>query len=133
MWTLLLLAATIRGSEVEIVCPAEVQVEQKATVVPEGWEPAVVPTRHLLANAEFSDGHPRDRAILRPSKDSRKVARYDFQAASDQGTWLACVYRQTTLKLARKLPANVTTCVVEYTGSDAKPIARIRCTDSSLR
>lgn len=125
---LLLFAAALSGAEFEMSCPATLRVEQKAVgSAPDGWEAVTGTDVRALVNVEFSDGHPKDRAVLRPDNDSRRTAKYEFHPVAGQGTWLACTYKETSAKIAKRLPDDATSCVVEYSGQAARPIARIRC------
>jgi hypothetical protein len=116
-----LVAAVLSGAatDFEMNCPATARIEQKAVDSGDGWESVSGLEVRTLVNVEFSDGHPKDRAILRPGSEARRVATYEFETV--QSPWLACTYKNTGAKIAKRLPEGVKSCSVAY------PSLKIRC------
>lgn len=120
---------TISASEIPLVCPASIRVEQSPLEIPSGWQAVRLAGRELfrLNGASFSDGHPKDGAILRPARTTRKEARYDFTASYPEGLWISCSYSETVVTIAQKLPDGVTSCMVEYGNKPPGVITKIQC------
>jgi hypothetical protein len=100
-------------------------------LAPTGWEVFGVDEsaigRHLLHRVAFTDGHPREKAFLRPVATRRaangdRVDRYVFTPISADGIALVCEYAGTRQSLFRRIEA--TRC--EVTQSDRPKNARQR-------
>ena len=123
----------IRGAE---ITPGRGKATPMAAALPQAWqargaalvEPRAVlrPQRRRLRRVTFSDGHPREKAFLRPYS-SRSEANgdrtdvYRFSPVSNDGIWIVCQYERTHQTLSRPLTAS--TC--EVTASD-RPESRVR-------
>ena len=102
---------------VEILCPPTINVEQRATTVPEGWEAGRSAAATRLATVTFFDGPPDERVSLkhdREEKQKREWVGIWTLPPSARGYWIACGYDNTTAVLSRQLPAGVATCTVTY-------------------
>ena len=101
----------------ESLCPAMVQVEQSVTAVPGGWEARQSDAKSQLAMVTFYDGPPAERASLKYDSELKQkqnwIATWTL-ASSAHGYWIECAYEHTTATLARRLPADATTCTVIY-------------------
>ena len=110
-------------------CPSSL-VGDHREAPPSGWERLGAPEEssapRSLRRVTFSDGHPREKAFLRPSS-SRSEANgdrtdvYRFSPVSKDGIWIVCQYEDTHQTLSRPLIAS--TC--EVIASD-RPEWRVR-------
>jgi hypothetical protein len=125
-----MLMIAVRAAEISLSCPPSIQVDSKtAAAPPAGWEahqPGGQATRALTA-AGFTDGHPKDNAVLRPASATRAATQYKFPADYPDGVWISCSYRDTTIFLTQKLPSGVKSCVIQYRDKPVGAIASIRC------
>jgi hypothetical protein len=116
-------------------CPASILVTSAVRSNHDGWEsfgPEEAEDRpHPLRAAAFTDGHPRDRAYLRPSSSAENKAAgsrtdvYEFSSVSEEGVWLVCQYRDTRQSLFHRIRA--TRCEVTATEQPGKPVESIVC------
>ena len=101
----------------ESLCPALVHVEQSVTAVPGGWEARQSDAKPQLALVTFYEGPPAERASLKYDSELKQkrdwVATWTL-APNARGYWIECAYDHTTATLARRLPADATTCTVIY-------------------
>jgi hypothetical protein len=132
--TSLLLAFHARGNA-QTICPESLQ-PGNISVAPAGWEVFGVEEprikRHSLDRVTFTDGHPREKAFLRPTASLRKsngdrVDRYVFTPVSEDGIALVCEYAHTRQSLFRLITA--TTCEVTASGQPQKARQRVRRID----
>jgi len=106
-------------------CPASI----KAGGAPAGWIVVGDPpaTEKALTVAGFSDGDPKDKAILAPSSEEQRngatVDTYDVSALV-KGLWLVCNYADTDALLAHKVENAPKTCAAPR---EAKPDAAATC------
>ena len=115
MWKLIVLATLAGGLSAAdfAACPAkiEVQKQQIAKAVP-GWTAAQVnDPRHDLWFVTMYNGEPKEMASLVPDISGKLKAGWTLAP----GYWLECHYTQTTLVLARAVPASAKVCEVTYT------------------
>ena len=117
MWKLIVLATLAGGlSAADFACPAkiEVQKQQIAKAVP-GWTAAqVTDPRHDLWFVTMYSGEPKEMASLVPDISGKLKAGWTL-APQTHTYWLECHYTQTTLVLARAVPASAKVCEVTYT------------------
>ena len=101
-------AVTANGSVLESPCPSDIRLP--AAVLPPGSEllSSTLPEVHLkLVSVEYSDGHPREKAFLAPSSQSREsewnVVVHFF--GSGREPWISCSYSDGSkhIKFTRKL------------------------------
>ena len=120
------------------LCPAEVNVEQRVTDPPQGWEPGLSGLKPQLAMVTFFDGPPAERASLKYDTELKQrgnwVATWIF-APSPRGHWIQCAYDNTTAVLSKRLPESVKTCAVTYERStkaaNALPLVKhVGCSDT---
>lgn len=98
-------------------CPQKVEVEQRVTAIPEGWEGGQSTATVPLSSVTFFHGPPAERASLKyDSEDRQKRDRIAFWnlPPSARGYWISCAYENTTTVVARRLPESVRTCSVTY-------------------
>ncbi|HZM48185.1 MAG TPA: STY0301 family protein [Burkholderiales bacterium] len=100
------------------LCPETVNVEQRVTDPPQGWEPGLSGMKSQLAMVTFFDGPPGERASLKYDSELKQrggtwVATWTL-APNGRGYWVQCAYDNTTAVLSRKLPETVKTCAVTY-------------------
>jgi hypothetical protein len=132
--TALLLAFHAHGNA-QTVCPEALQ-PGNTPVAPAGWEVFGVEEprigRHSLDRVTFTDGHPREKAFLRPITSRRRangdrVDRYVFTPVSEDGIALVCEYANTRHSLFRRITA--TMCEVTANGQPQKARQRVRRID----
>lgn len=86
---------------------------------------------HPLQGVAFTDGHPRDRAYLRPTSSSESKTSghrtdvYEFSSVSEEGVWLVCQYRDTRQSLFHRIRA--ARCEVTSSNRPDKPVESIAC------
>jgi len=108
-------------------CPTEISVEQKATESSENWTVFNSQSKHPFINISFSEGDPSQRVILAPSREKQKkgahVNIWNFSPSSS-GYWVSCIYSETSVILARKLPSNTKSCEIEYDKKFSSPVVK---------
>lgn len=129
---LLLIAMDARAQP---ACPDSIDVGDGRAAPPSGWERLGADEeggerlRRTLRRVTFTDGHPRERAFLRPTS-SRSEANgdrtdvYSFSPVSTEGIWLVCQYAQTRQSLSRSISA--TMCEVTENDQPDKAGTRVR-------
>ena len=99
------------------LCPAEVNVEQRVTNPPQGWEPSLSDLKSQLAMVTFFDGPPVERASLKYDSELKQKGNWVGTwtlAPNSRGYWIQCAYDNTTAVLSKRLPDTVKTCAVTY-------------------
>lgn len=116
-------------------CPSSIDVGDSRAAAPSGWERLGADEeggerlRRSLRRVTFTDGHPRERAFLRPASrrseaNGDRTDVYSFSPVSKEGIWLVCQYAQTRQSLSR--PISATTCEVTETDQPDKADNRVR-------
>jgi hypothetical protein len=98
-------------------CPQKIEVEQRVSAIPEGWEAAQPTTTVSLASVTFFDGPPAGRTALKfDSEDTQKRDRFAFWnlPPNARGYWISCSYQNTTAVISRRLPESIRSCTVTY-------------------
>ncbi|MFO1323449.1 MAG: STY0301 family protein [Burkholderiales bacterium] len=106
-------------------CPRELPTAQVVSgEVPDGWS-AVARTTSAIRDAapgapviatsppvsiSVFDGPPSEMADLVPDNPNAKVQRWTFGRKRTRDVYIVCNYADTRIKLARKAPAEVTSC-----------------------
>jgi hypothetical protein len=101
----------------DVGCPMKVEVKQALTAPPSGWTAGLDKLPAEAAGVSVFDGPPEELADLVPddSKDGADTRSDIWNLPhSDRGYWLVCHYANTTVTLARPLPATVTRCEAVY-------------------
>jgi hypothetical protein len=116
-------------------CPQSMTVGSAVTSSHEGWDVFGPKDReaqsHPLRGIAFTDGHPRDRAYLRPTSSREGAALgertdvYEFSPVSGEGVWMVCQYRETREILFRRIEAGK--CEVTSTERADRPVADVSC------
>jgi hypothetical protein len=119
----------------EIECPSSLQVQESADLAAlEGWrayDNSVKGTHHLF-DVAFSEGPPDKLVFRTPSKSTatklKKLDVYDFSSEISEEVWLSCLYRDTALSLAKKMPEKFSRCEVAYDPKTGfRTVKRIDC------
>jgi len=101
----------------DVGCPMKVEVKQAPAAPPSGWTAGLDTLPTEATGVSVFDGPPEELADLVPD-DGKDTAdtRSDIWnlPKSDRGYWLVCHYANTTVTLARQLPATVTRCEAVY-------------------
>ena len=116
-------------------CPSPIDVGDSRAAPPSGWERLGTDEedgeslRRPLRRVTFTDGHPRERAFLRPTSSRSKANGdrtdvYSFSPVSKDGIWLVCQYAQTRQSLSR--PITATMCEVTESDQPDKLDNRVR-------
>jgi hypothetical protein len=133
---LLFLALTVAGeTKAAEMCPESIEVSSEARATHAGWQVLDQPAGHFerypLRAVTFTDGHPRERAFLRPASSREDASNgertdvYQFSSVSAEGIWLVCQYRETRELLFR--PVDATVCEVTSTDRPDRPVAAVNC------
>ena len=117
----LFLACVSTGTGAQLLarntCPQKIEVEQRVTSMPEGWEAAQATATVPLASVTFFDGPPSGKASLKYDSEDRQkrdwVAYWNL-APNPRGYWISCGYENTTAVVSRRLPENIRSCAVTY-------------------
>lgn len=98
-------------------CPQKIEVEQRATSLPAGWDAGQSTATVPLASVTFFDGPPAERASLKYDTEERQkrdwVAFWNL-APNARGYWISCGYENTTVVVSRRLPEHIRSCAVTY-------------------
>lgn len=120
-WTAL--AGGVQAQQQEISCPPAILASTIVTTA-SGWEPIGGAAEYQLEHAQLFSGHPSDEVQLTPDesvKGKDLLARWRFKGEASAEFWVGCVYRHTSIVLARKLDARVSRCVAQYDQSNGPP------------
>lgn len=105
-------------------CPPQLVVEQRQVQPQAGWQEFYEKLPHVLSSVAFYDGPPEELASLVPDRvqgdRGEQRATWRFAADAPRGYYLICVYTNTTARLMRRLPRELTNCTVTYVSSRVK-------------
>lgn len=124
-------AQATQAGPLVLTCPAALAVTESAQA-PAGWEAVAAGQPHPFNGISLFSGHPREMASLAPDKQSRSgkqmLSTWSLPGGSDR-YWLACGYAQTTMQIAKQLPAGLSRCTATHTGPAAALQAspEVRC------
>jgi hypothetical protein len=109
-------------------CPPSIDVQkQQLAKAVAGWTAAQgSEPRHDLWYVTMYDGEPKEMASLVPDISGKLRSGWTL-APTTRAYWLECHYTQTTLVLARPVPAGAKTCEVTYVPSvslDGQPVIK---------
>jgi hypothetical protein len=130
--SLILLFAVVARAQPD--CPSSLVVGDLRGEPPSGWERLGTQEqgteRRSLRHVAFSDGHPREKAFLRP--DSNRLEAngdrtdvYRFSPVSKEGIWIVCQYEHTRQILTRPLTAS--TCEVIENDRSQRRVRSVLC------
>lgn len=120
------------------LCPDTINVEQRVTDLPQGWEAGLSDAKPQIEMVTFFDGPPAERASLKYDSELKQkgnwVATWTL-ASNARGYWIQCAYENTTAVLSRRLPDTAKTCTVTYERStkaaNALPVVKhVGCSDT---
>ena len=101
-----------------VQCPSSLVVEQTLRDPPAAWAVAHTPGQVGLASITFYEGPPQDMASLvydkRTAHGTTWEATWHFAPQAPDGYWVSCTYERTDITLSKRLPSDVTLCVVSY-------------------
>jgi hypothetical protein len=115
--TIALLGLPACSEATEISCPESIAVNQSSDKAPKGWEAVNdKASTFFLDKVALYAGHPSEMASLVPDNDDDYPQKsvWTFGKGKKGDMWLACQYRNTSMMLAQPIPANASTCIVEY-------------------
>ena len=132
-WVILaaLLVANVAGAADWVMeCPARLSTSQStAGEVPAGWS-GVARTASSIAEVapgtsttestppiaiSVFDGPPADMAELVPDNPNARIVQWTFKKPRTRDIYIVCNYADTRIGLARKAPAEVTSCAIAVT------------------
>lgn len=101
-------------------CPSTVRLAPGASVVPNdvpaGYESLVPDSILHLNGGGLYDGHPRDRAQLRPDTAGGGVTTWKLTpAVYPQGVWISCGYGNNVAEIVKRAKDPVTACTAVTT------------------
>jgi len=127
VWPVLaIIACSAAAWPAELLCPAQLSVEQRAVDPPAGFQLFDPSPSHQWDNASFSDGPPEQLAWLAPDTTQRRGKSFTNVwtfGPDGNGTWLSCGYTGTSLVLSRRLPDSTRRCEVHYDATMTPPVA----------
>ena len=132
--TLALLVVFAGAAHAQPACPQSLDVVSDVRSAPPGWETfgreEAGNEHHRLRHVTFTDGHPREKAFLRPtsSRSNASAERtdvYKFSPVSKDGIWLVCQYVDTRQSLFR--PITATMCEVIESDRPGTSLPRVVC------
>lgn len=125
---LLSLAPANSRSEAFQTCPSTIETKQKIRKSLAGWESYEEPFKNRLRVVMFFDGHPSKKASLKydSEEEYKDGAVLLWELRGPVEYWLQCGYSETSVKLARRLPANISQCRVSYLPNHGR-ISKIDC------
>lgn len=100
--------------------PPSIAVRQDISAVPEGWEPGMSASKHILTSITVFDGRPEAMAALvyssqREQKSKKRlILGWRLAPSSKDGIWIQCGYASTSITLSAPLPKNATELRVIY-------------------
>jgi hypothetical protein len=94
----------------DIVCPATILASTAVTTA-EGWEPLGGAAEYQLDTTQLYVGPPSDDRPLTPEASNGEDQRWRLSDNKNGETWVGCIYRDTSVVLARKLDTRLTQCV----------------------
>lgn len=123
VWSFALAALlSISGAwALDLKCPARINTDQGLRGAEAGWEAVAKfssETPNTLSGVQFFEGHPSQMASLAPDQSreqkGKSVNFWKFEAKTSSEQWFTCMYSQTRVILARRLPAGISQCEVTY-------------------
>jgi hypothetical protein len=114
-------------------CPQSVAVKESPSGrASGGWRFVPGPAERQHANLDVFDGHPSERASLKPDREPARSTQWTATWLFPRGTtntWLGCRYRGTEAMLARRLPDGLVRCTATYReiGSTVEATGRLVC------
>jgi hypothetical protein len=118
------------GADWIMECPAQLATSQMpAGELPAGWT-AIARTQSSISEAKpgastteatppvaisVFDGPPSEMADLVPDNPSARIVQWTFKKPRTRDVYIVCNYADTRIALARKAPAEVTSCALSVT------------------
>ncbi len=93
--------------------PKTIETNQTITSLPEGWIAGSSPTIHHITEVDVFDGHPSDRAVLKPDNPGDKETVWTSLRETD-AVWLSLSYSNTCVVIQKKLPQKITAIKIIY-------------------
>ena len=124
---LIVLSPLAAAADWKVDCPAQLSTTQSTGgPLPGGWSivartsSAILPATPGMAVAAATppvsisvfDGPPAQMADLVPDNPNAKLQRWTFGKTRTRDIYIVCNYADTRIKLARKAPAEITSCTL---------------------
>lgn len=124
---LLSFAGHVAQAQDLLQCPPALKIQQNIDGEQTGWQALNSHEKHPYVGVSFSEGTPDKKIILAPSSEKKVrgalLAVWALPKSAD-GYWVSCLYAETSVTVARKLPDDVTYCEVEYDRNFSQPVAK---------
>jgi hypothetical protein len=127
---LTLAAGTAQAADWIMECPAQLSTSQTiAGELPAGWS-GIARTQSSIFEAKpgastteatppvaisVFDGPPSEMADLVPDNPNARIVQWTFKKPRTRDIYVVCNYADTRIALARKAPAEVTSCALSVT------------------
>lgn len=117
-----------------VQCPVSISVYNTAVLPSDKWERGrrekEGESEHAFSAIVFTEGHPDEKAFLRPSeivkKNGRKIDIFDLSSVI-KDIWIVCFYEKTPAYLTQKLRWKALRCEAERgVGGDNAALCPIR-------
>ena len=121
------LAGHIAHAQDLMQCPPVLKTKQSIDGEQTGWQAFNSHEKHPYVSVSFSEGTPNKKIILAPSSEKKvrgKLLAVWTLPKSTEGYWVSCLYGETSVTVARKLPDDVSYCEVEYDRNFSQPVAK---------
>ncbi|WP_341675585.1 STY0301 family protein [Niveibacterium sp. SC-1] len=122
-----LLPPTLAANPTADACPKAItDAQEYVSGASEGWSAFGSRQEHPLQGVSFYSGSPDKKALLAPTAEhlGGKAPRAEWALPETQEPyWVACEYAQTTVIVARPLPAGTRSCTVKYVPHFSSPVA----------
>lgn len=108
-------------------CPLALKVNQTTQSITSDWKIFNSDEKHPYVGVSFSEGSPDKKVILAPDKEKKikgGVLAVWHLPTSAEGYWVSCLYAETSVTIARRLPSNIQSCAVEYDSRSSPPIIK---------
>ena len=130
IFALTLAAGAAQAADWVMECPAQLATSQMpAGELPAGWT-GIARTQSSIHEAKpgtstteatppvaisVFDGPPSEMADLVPDNPNARIVQWTFKKPRTRDVYVVCNYADTRIALARKAPAEVTTCALSVT------------------
>jgi hypothetical protein len=108
-------------------CPSRLTVQEDIKQSLNGWQKYSAHESHPLVNVFFSEGEPEKQVILPPTGKGKVKGAFVSEwklPKSAKGYWVSCVYDDTSVTLARKMPDDVTYCEANYEKDSTRSVVK---------
>ena len=109
-------------------CPRSIEIDRVLRGNLSDWNALDKASVHLLSGLNVVGGKlhadPGENGVLAPISDSESGYVWPFSSEIGEEFWMLCRYRDTQVRLSRRIMAKVTQCRIKKTGSDVGEAVR---------